>query len=50
MPVPDIVKEEIKKQLKEWMYFLYVTHLVCFGVGGIMGFFAGKTYARLWPV
>ena len=44
MPVSDEVKQEIAQQLKQWMYALIGTHLMSFGVGGVLGFFIGRKY------
>lgn len=44
MVLSDEVKEEIRKQLKDWMKTLIFTHLLSFGVGGTIGFLLGKGY------
>lgn len=44
MALPDEVKEEISKQLKDWMKTLIFTHLLSFGVGGAIGFIIGRGY------
>lgn len=37
----------VNEKLKSWLYTFIATHLTCFASGGIVGFFVGKSYAKM---
>lgn len=47
MTLPDEVKQEISRQMKEWMWILLGTHVTAFVTGGGIGFVFGKMYESL---
>jgi hypothetical protein len=40
--LPDNIRQEINRQIKEYLYILIGTHLTAFVAGGVGGFFMGR--------
>jgi len=44
MPMTDEVKQEISRQMQQWMWILIGTHITAFVTGGGIGFTIGRMY------